>query len=382
MRELLQQNNVALLHEIQKLQRSLRQASNNIPNELKGYIDWVAEVCAEFSRSVLQNLEYLESERQDLLEDILSETQKVSRDFYVFNKCHTTPILRARKSDQLPLKLLLWLHATHPKTKDIPVAVCDGEFSIWVTGSSIYFTPCAAQQGVLNLSLFFHEFGHLLYRCYREEMNDLVRELQAEIKRLLLPDVIKNDRYTEKRETNQTIIVETWRTWAEEFFCDAVGFVIGGAAFAHAFSMYLRMLGRSQYHVEKLAYRSHPVPWIRIQLLADRARQMGYNTIADDLEDEWNQIASALGVGENYYGFYDPAFLPIIQQKLDDMLTESAPREFQTLEVAKQESELNFTSPVALLNTAWQRFRDDPDNYQKWEESAISHFLDSDSCQI
>ena len=157
-------------------------------------------------------------------------------------------------------------------------------------------------------------------------MNDLVRELQDEIKRLLLSDVIKNDRYAEKQEINQAIIIETWRTWAEEFFCDTVGFVIGGASFTSAFSMYLRMLGRSQYHVEKLAHRSHPVSWIRTQLLANRARQMGYNAVAAGLEDEWNQIASALGIVENYYGFYHPTFLSRIQQKLDDMLTETQPQ--------------------------------------------------------
>ena len=86
---------------------------------------------------------------------------------------------------------------------------------------------------------------------------------------------------------------------------------MGGASFTSVFSMYLRMLGRSQYHVKKLAHRSHPAPWIRIQLLANRARQMGYNAGAAGLEDEWNQIASALGIVENYYGFYHPTFLPM-----------------------------------------------------------------------
>ena len=378
MQKLLQQNNVILLHEIRKLQRSLIQASNNVPVELKGYTDWVTKVCENFSRGVLQNLEFLESGRQDLLEDILSETQKVSQSFYVFNKCHTSPILRARSSDRLSLKLLLWMHATHPKTKGIPVAVCDGEFSIWLNGASIYFTPTTSQHGLLNLPLFFHEFGHLLYRCHQREMDDLVKELQEEIKSLLLPDGVKNDRYAEKWETNRTIIVETWFSWAKEFFCDAVGFVMGGASFISAFSMYLRMLGRSQYHMKKLAHESHPVPWIRIQLLADRARQMGYKAVATHLEDEWNQVASALGIVENYYGFYHPTFLPRVQQKLNDMLIETQPREFQELEVAEQESELNFTSPAALFNSAWQKFRNDPDNYQDWEEKAISYFLDSD----
>ena len=60
------------------------------------------------------------------------------------------------------------------------------------------------------------------------------------------------------------------------------------------------------------------------------------------------------------------------------MLTEAAPREFQKLEVAEQEPELNFTSPVALLNIAWQQFRNNPDNYQEWEENAISDYLNTD----
>ena len=354
-------------------------ASNNVPEELNGYMDWVTKICEDFKQNVLQNLEYLDSGQETLLKDILSETQKVSWSFDVFNKHYTTPIRRAHSSDQLSLKLLLWLHSTHSKTKNIPVAVCDGGYSVWVSGPSIYFTPCTAQQGFLNLPLFFHEFGHLLYKCYQEEMNELVRELQAEIRRLLLPDVIKNDRYTETQEANRAVIVETWYTWLEEFFCDSVGFMMGGPSFISAFSMYLRMLGRSQYHVEKLAHTSHPLTWIRIQVLADRARQMGYKEIADNLEDEWDEIASALGIVKNYNGFYDPIFLPKIQQKLDDMLTETAPRQFQALEVAGQEMELNFTSPVALLNSAWRTFWNDPASYEGWEENAIARFIQADT---
>ena len=327
---------------------------------------------------MLKNLKYLESGQQNLLEDILSETQKVSRNFYVFNESYASPILRARESDRLSLKLLLWLHATHPKTKKIPVAVCDGEFSTWLIGASIYFTPCTAQHGLLYLPLFFHEFGHLLYKCHKAEIDDLVQELQEELKPLLLPAVVKNDKHTETQETNRVTIVETWYTWAQEFFCDAVGFIMGGASFISAFSVYLRMLGRSQYYVENLAHRSHSVTWIRIQLLADRARLMGYEEVATDLEGEWDKIASALEIVENYNCFYDPTFLPTIQRKLDDMLTETTPREFHQSEVAGQELESTLTSPVKLLNSAWQRFRTDPDNYQEWEESAMARFIETD----
>ena len=154
---------------------------------------------------------------------------------------------------------------------------------------------------------------------------------------------------------------------------------MGGPSFAYTFSMYFRVLGWNEYHVPRseLAHRSHPVTWIRIHLLVDRARQMDYNIVATDLEEKWSQVAAALGVREDYYGFYDPTFLSMIQGKLDDMLTETSPREFQESEVSNQ-GESTFTSPVVLLNKAWQKFQDDPENYREWEEDAIARFLDAD----
>ena len=380
MQDLLKQNNVALCYEIEKLQHSLSNARVKIPEELKPYTDWVTNECENIYQRVLQNIRYLGLGQESLLKDILSETQSISNDFSILNQYQATPILRVRPSDRLPLKLLLWIHATHRRTKSIPVAIGDGVFSIWPIKPSIYFTPCAAQQGLLNLPIFFHEFGHLLFGCHQPEMNDLVEELQAEIGDLLRPAVERDDKYAEVQEQNREVIVDRWYEWAQECFCDAIGFMTGGPSFAYAFSMHLRILGRRQYYMpkEELANSTHPVTWIRIRLLADRARQMDYDVIATDLEENWNEIATALGVPEDYDGFYDPKFLPVIREKLDDMLTETAPREFRESEISNHESESTFTSPVALLNAAWQKFQDDPENYREWEEDAIARFLDPD----
>lgn len=356
MKDILKQNNIALCYEIEKLQRSLRDAQVNIPEELKPYAEWIINECENFHRSVLQNIRYLEFGQEDILKNILSNTQNVANAFYILNQYQVSPILRAHTSDQLALKLLLWLHKTHSETKNIPVAVFDGEFSIWLIGPSIYFTPCTSQHGLLNLPLFFHEFGHLLHKCYQPEIDALINELQVAIGHLLLPPVERDDQYAQTQEKSRNVIVATWYEWAKEFFCDAVGFTLGGTSFAYAFSMYLRILGKSEYHVSKegLARSSHPVTWIRIHLLADRARRTGYEEVASDLEEKWSQVAAALGVMEDYYGFYDPKFLSVIQGKLDDMITETGPREFQESEISNQELESSLTSPVALLNRAWQ----------------------------
>ncbi len=208
----------------------------------------------------------------------------------------------------------------------------------------------------------------------------MVKELQAEIEDLLRPVVERDDKYAKAQKQNRAVIVDRWYEWAQECFCDTVGFVMGGPAFAYAFSMYLRILGRRQYQMskEELEKSVHPVTWIRIHLLANRARQMGYDAVATDLEEKWIQVAAALGVVEDYYGFYDPTFLSAIQSKLSDMITETAPRTFQEPETSNQEVESIFAAPVALLNAAWQKFYDDPENYREWEEDAIASFLDTE----
>ena len=380
MQELLEQNNIALLHEIEHLQRSLIDAQRNPHEGLRTYTAWIIEECEILHQRVMYNLKCLEFELESLLKDILSETELVTRDFYDLNHQRVSPILRTRSSDRLSLKFLLWLHATHPQAKNIPAAICDGDFGILPIQPTLYATPCTAQQGLRNLPIFFHEFGHLLYEFHEPEMNILVNELQAEIRDKLPPPVERDDQYAQTQERSRNVIVDTWYEWAQECFCDAIGFVMGGPSFAYAFSMHLRILGRDQYYVseEELAHKSHPVTWIRIYLLVDRARRMGCTIVATDLEEKWNQIAKALKAPGDYHGFYDPTFLPIIQQKLDDMLTETAPREFQESEVSQQDQESTLVSPVALLNAAWQKFLNDPESYREWEEEAIARFLDAD----
>ena len=159
-----------------------------------------------------------------------------------------------------------------------------------------------------------------------------------------------------------------------------MGFAIGGPAFANAFSMHLRLLGRGEYHMppEDLARRQHPVTWLRVRLLAHHARQMGHHTDADALEHAWDTIAEAMDIVEDYYGFYAPEFLPAVQQTLDDMLTETSPRRFTDQEVALAARLSPTTSPVHLVNHAWHQFWGAPESYRAWEENVIRTYLASE----
>ena len=137
------------------------------------------------------------------------------------------------------------------------------------------------------------------------------------------------------------------------------------------------MFGRNEYHISsnKLEYTAHPVTWLRILLLADRVKQMGDNLNAENLEETWKCIAENMGIVEDYYGYYEPDFLPLIQQTIDDMLTEAEPYNYRCSE--KEMNLQNNQTPIHLLNQAWDKFYKDPEKYFFGEKTTISKFLKS-----
>ena len=353
MRDILEQSILALLREIELLISSLPE---KIPAELAAYHSEISKSCFNLKQQALNSLSYLKKENESIFDDILSNTQKNTREFILYNSRLVTPLRRHLPSDELCLKILYWLHSIHPKIKNVPGAFIDGDVGIWAsTDYPInYFMPTSAQFGLLYLPLFFHEFGHLLYAFHRSELDQLVIELQQEFSNILEPMSKRDDLKAQQDERIRKTIVETWFTWIQELFCDAVGFQIGGLCFVNAFSMYLKMWGSDRFNVtsEELAYSSHPVTWLRIKLLCEYLGQSGFEEYARKLENEWQRLAEVLSIKEDYFGFYSEEFLTPILKTIKDMLIETEPYRFKLDELAVDEIDDRIISPIKLLNTA------------------------------
>lgn len=379
MRSILHQSNTDLLREVDQLLSRIPEV--HVPIELTPYYNWVLDHGRTLRSRIEQNLEDLRITNDDILEEVLSNTQEVTRSFRLYNQHFVGPVFRSLPSDRLCLSLLNWLHKAHQQTIGLPACISDGEFSVlpYPPFPTVYLMPPSAQHGILYLPLFFHEFGHVLYTRQKTELDDLVAELQKGIENLLRPVSQRNDQYSEAEQTRHKTIVETWYSWAQELFCDAVGLVIGGPCFINALLFYFRMTGKEMFHqsAENLARSTHPVMWLRVRLISDRARRLGLTKEADLLEHEWDSVASAMHVNEDYYGFYDPQFLPLVRQTIEDMITEAEPLHFTHEDLSQQESSPNPPSPVHLLNTAWTKFLSNPETYLSWEESVIATFLNS-----
>jgi hypothetical protein len=380
MRTILRESNLDLLGEVERLIATL--TATPVVSELTTYHDHVVRACADMREQVRRNLRDLELSQDDILPEILSETQRLARDLRLYNQRLAGPALRGLESDRLSLRVIGWLHAVHKETTCVPAAVSTEEFGIWPAPPYpvVYFMPASAQQGLLYQPLFFHEFGHLLYACHEPEMNSLVQDLQVQIAELLEPLARRNDVHAQAEARQRAIIVLTWYKWTQELFCDAVGLTIGGPAFIHAFNRYLRISSRTEYHCppDELGLRLHPVTWLRAHLLARRAHELGCEAAADAVEQQWATIAATLGVVEDYYGFYEEEFLPAIWQTLGDMLVEAEPHRFTRRDAGEEEWTPDST-PVHLLNRAWRQLKNNPDEYQSWERRFVATFCDNRS---
>ncbi|MYA61056.1 MAG: hypothetical protein F4X94_00545 [Dehalococcoidia bacterium] len=242
----------------------------------------------------------------------------------------------------------------------------------------IYFFPAVEQEALLYQPLYFHEFGHLLYRRHQRELDDLVFDLQREVATSLTPHSYRSDSYSFRQRAHGEAIVRTWYNWAQEMFCDATGLLIGGPSFLRAFSMYMGNQSRSDFErpIEDLRGSSHPVTWLRIKLLLSQARSRGLSVEADEIEEEWESIASILGVTEDYHGFYDESLNFAIRRMLDDAMVEVAPREYLAFEIEGSVAvPTAHDSPVTLLNRAWNVSSSEEVEYVAWENKAIATWL-------
>ncbi|MDX2004199.1 MAG: hypothetical protein SFU83_02890 [Meiothermus sp.] len=366
--------NTNLLNECERLEGLLDGLRPTLPAEVLPYFELCVTYSSEIKTQVALIVEYLHSDHTELLPELLSETQRLTRQFQSLNQIVVTPLFRASERDRLCLWVLRWLHAAHPSTNDTVVALGDGSFSIYyfLDHAPIYYVPTSSQQGLLYLPLLFHEFGHLLHLRHQQELHDLVVELQNKLTTLLEPALSRGDDYDQAKTEDRRRVVETWFDWMEEFFCDAVGYAIGGVAFVGAFSSFLLMKGDDMFYMppNRLGGSSHPVSRIRIRLLTERLRQDGSVESAERIYQTWAALAETKGLEENYHGYFEDSFVPLVMQTLDDMLTEASPHA-----PAKAEEGAPPTTPSRVVQTAWQKFIDSPSDYVAWERETVGELI-------
>lgn len=375
--------NIILTNSCQELRRRIQLGRKEIsgkelPDVVHLAYDWAIQTLNNLEKEVARIEGLLKRNLNDriLQQTWYSELSLLSNDLEVIDKYFLHPLYRLRKQDLLALKIIQWLHTIHPITADKPFIVSNGSFSIASsdTAPTLYWLPVTSETSFLHLPLLFHEFGHELFVNHKDEMEDLIREFQQQLSDFLQPVISQSDdRFTGEIE-RAADIVETWREWMEELFCDAVGLTIGGETYLLAFSYFIRLGGIKEFHVpqQQLSKRSHPVTLLRIRLLADRARNMNLSGIANAMEEEWMEMADILETNEDYYGYFEESFKNNVVETIDDMLTQADPVPWGN---HKSDEEGGGKDYRKLIADAWRLYLEDTANYTRWEQSQLQSLL-------
>lgn len=373
MNSILTNSNKDLLREIETTKDLVN--SKEVPSELIPYKQWLIVFLEGIEADVKQNLYLLSLNDSDIVTEVFNNTTEITRYIRLINSRFFPPLYRHNVNDVIALKVLNWLHKQHQQTEAKAFIITDGNFGVFPEKQLplTYFLPTSSQHSLLNFPLFFHEIGHFFYEYHRQEMDDLVSEFQKKIEELLRLPYYQNDEKFRSEMEKSMLIIETWYEWIQEFFCDAVGLTIGGASYLNAFSYYLKLGGRNSFFIpeKELAKRSHPVSWLRIKFLSQRARTLGLVTEANELELEWKAISVLLNIKEEYFGYYSEQYEAIVNETLECMLTEAAPIKFSDFDMGTQKIDLDNFNYIHLLNVAWVKFKENQDSYYKWEKSIL-----------
>src|SRR5690606_2181118 len=84
------------------------------------------------------------------------------------------------------------------------------------------------------------------------------------------------------------LVVTIYRRWHKEIFADLAGLLLGGMATAWGMMEFL-----SHPSARALTYRpggAHPTGWIRVLILAEMTRRMGFPEEAAKIERVWRRL--------------------------------------------------------------------------------------------
>lgn len=371
MRSVLIETNRDLAHQAEILLRVVEEAK--VPPRLAPFVERVKQICHSVIDRAARSLKDLQYDVPSIIGDVADTTRGAVGYFELVAERLAPPIIRAKESDKVVLELLYWMHQQHPQTQNLAFAFDDGKFAVYPTTDfpPVYRLPVSAQHCLLYLPLFYHEFGHVLFAVHEPELRDLIGDFQQIVTAHLSPATVRDRPSRTRDEKFRTDVIRKWYPWLLELFCDAVGLTIGGPAYLRAFSQFFRLKDNKQYYMPREDLTdvrvTHPVTWLRIVLLCDRARRLGLNDVANRVERDWQKIAQLREITQDFGGIWSDEYLLPFQKTVDNMLIEAGPPRWAELRQTRLSTEL-----TAMLDTAWDVFDSAPNDYSVWEQGSLA----------
>jgi hypothetical protein len=230
---------------------------------------------------------------------------------------------------------------------------------------NIIAVPPGEEKSLLNLPDLFHEIAHFIFEQYGE---DLIEEFLNELK--CYYDEKKREVDDEDRGQNLidffSGIQDKWeKRWVEEFACDMIGTYLTGAAYGWT-NLKIASFGANQKTTYE-PFEYHPSDEARMRGIFAMLNQLGLRDELQELEKSWDHFLGLINVSpKNYYDDYFP-------QELIESLAQYVYEGCQDIDIASYNEQRNeIDRPVSLIiNEAWEKIREHPEGYNKWENKAV-----------
>lgn len=231
--------------------------------------------------------------------------------------------------------------------------------------------PLSEGDFLLHLPDLYHELAHpLVLERYDPRAKPFQLALLDAIERAL--EYVRQEQAKENRRRGPRQLSyylyqweKSWWKWAIEFFCDLFAISTVGPAFAwshlHLFAKY----GEDPYRVPLFAPSSHPADDARMRVMLAALSRLGFQGEARSIGLRWDKLVrlSSAGAEPEYHRCYPQHLLEGIVQCGSDRIAGVG------CSFASQDRRAPINS---ILNTAWQKFWNDPAQYLTWERDAVN----------
>lgn len=229
--------------------------------------------------------------------------------------------------------------------------------------------PQGEEKHLLHLSDLYHEIGHLIFVKYEEFLIvehlsyiENYYEIQLQTK--------KGRKNKEFRELLKSAKEKWASSWSEELSCDLIATFLVGAAYAWT-NMKASAIssGINEIYSHNKVFRVHPPDEIRMRAILAMLKKTGLHEEAAKVQAEWEQFLSIArnDKPKNYDLIFPPEMIESIVENVFEACGD------MTLQPYSQQL-LDNTLPVSLIiNQAWNKIRDDPANFPRWEDEQIEN---------
>jgi hypothetical protein len=307
-----------------------------------------------------------------LLVNNLKKYRTLSREVQLLEAFPIPVILRYTESDHYFFKLSRCICKQIGYPLVPPVVSASSADYYWAYPQyRLIAVPVGEEFLLLNLPDFYHELAHYLYAAYTsylvgEFMNDLDRYFEIETERTRDEQQANPD-----WELFEAINFEWKEKWIIEFICDMIATYLTGPTYGWA---NLRLCANSLARFEifgptlkEFPAVEHPSDEARMRGIYAMLRKFKQDNEIKNIDEKWQQYMtlSSNERPQGYIYFYPDDLLADLAQYVFDGCKNIGLIPFTEQQLS---TEMNLT---AMLNAAWNKFRQEPDQYPDWERTQL-----------